>query len=356
MGKLSLIASLILGPVAAASITYGVATTDVLNKTKLENEDLNKTNITIKAENETLTAQKQTLENQLTEAERLYGELDTLYKASGEENTQLKADLEMANSLIENLKLRIAELETQIQTMTITEYTLANKMMFVPILEDEVLTIAEARAKIEEFNTKCSNGEAIYKDYVFTAPLNTNANNVVFIYTGDNFRLDYQFRKVDDENVLMQLQLNYTPNVIKLLNDLSYEVGNKYELVNVPECLETMEFECIEKTEETIKFKTSGVLAESFHHTATGKLEEVASEEIPMYIILNINENEITIGNQILATIDIEGNLIYAMPSTNTITLNRARNIAQIIEKKPNVFFIVLISNLYPDKEYPLRH
>lgn len=73
MGKLSVLASLVLAPVAAASITYGVATTKVLDKTKLENEDLKQTNITISAENEdlktnveTLTAEKSTLQENLT--------------------------------------------------------------------------------------------------------------------------------------------------------------------------------------------------------------------------------------------------------------------------------------------------
>ena len=86
-----------------------------------------------------------------------------------------------------------------------------------------------------------------------------------------------------EEKVGVFCKKNGRPSIIEyteLSKEMAYDRDENGELkygesniiVHIFE-LETMEFECIEKTEETIKFKTNSVLTESFRINMNGLYE-----------------------------------------------------------------------------------
>ena len=270
--KFSGILNLLLVPAFLGAAAFGVVTNDKLKNANENNDLLNQTNITIKAENESLKQTILDLENQLSSS-------------------------------------------TQTSTKT---YTLENEMQFSHILQGDVLHFEsdeELTAYCEGLITKASNGEPLYKDYVFT--YQEDSANYAFEYSDGNIYLLKAFGNDADGNIVEMMMGQYKQNEINLIDGLNYEVGKSYELTATPEYLdETMKFECIDKTDTTIKFKTAGSFVETVYIDGDIDFEVINGSEIYNVVKITKNENEIIIKSY--------ANQGYGLTetSTNTITLN----------------------------------
>ena len=196
-----------------------------------------------------------------------------------------------------------------------TTYELENSMSFSHILESKLIDMEEFNAIVEQYtNNEVYNykGFELKPDEAYSSLYGSS-------YTNDNFTIVRMVGWGEDENSRTEIIMVQSAlmNEIKLIDGLKYEQGKEYELVATPEYLdEAMKFECIEKTDTTIKFKSAicspAVEYLNISGTGEGVVDLAALENV---IEITINEEDITIKS----LVNMGDGLTET--STNTITL-----------------------------------
>lgn len=285
MGKFSIFCNIALSLLLAGSTAFGVVTSNKLTKTNLENEDLKQTNITINTENTNLKeslanylAEQKTLQDALNLANTRLAEVESELATSNaniETLTSEKATLETQivslNASIETLNARILELENQLAQYqnASTTYTLDNSVARISLLYDKTYTEEEARVRMNEIKAEWDSGERIYQGFNFEEAETTFGDNGA---SPDSDLIRVQlFKSVENEFIyvyyLTDIDSGFTSNsdyfecftiadytnTINILDNFNYEVGQNYSPFEVPSYLDTLDFECIEKTDTYVK-------------------------------------------------------------------------------------------------------